>query len=464
MNRSVCRRTLASLAAAILCVSASSSTARAQARTDRQFDTDAFRAILMFEQFEPLTEFGQLLVDKTPKILIVFGETTPLSQVPAEWLKSFVRGGGALLVATDQWTTGALAKAFHVGVTGIFVESTASGYRGMRDFPFVEPLGKNSPLFRTPQRIATNKPSFLESQKGAVPTLATFPRDCQPTRDRTRFASPLVFAAGGDFGDGQILVLADHSVFINGMMLQTDNGNFDFAYNCLRWLSNGGARRQVLFYDEGKIVPDFHVPLTTVPDLGVSPVDLANRMIVAAERENLFNRLILEHVSMPRVLSTVAVVLTLGLALYGFYRLIHASYAVDSKVPLVTRSLSRLIPEGKLVDQRHQALLREGNFWEAARDLARDCLAALGYDPQTAVQSVSPAVHPPQPPRIFVQSGWWQRPVVRSRVRRFWHLAHDAEPVPISRRQFDRLLAQAEELKAAAHDGKLRLVGSGGQR
>ena len=36
-----------------------------------------------------------------------------------------------------------------------------------------------------------------------------------------------------------MLVLADHSIFINRMILPRDTGNLEFTANCLHWLRGG---------------------------------------------------------------------------------------------------------------------------------------------------------------------------------------------------------------------------------
>src|SRR5262249_30110277 len=153
----------------------------------------------------------------------------------------------------------------------------------------VLPRGKEDRLFQTTGPIATNKPSYLMRRSNRLPFLADLPAGCvfrDPTTDLfTVYPDPLPFAAGATVGakGGRILVLADHSLFINGMMLQEDNGNFQFAYNCLKWLREGpeGKRDRVLFADEGKVVTDFTVPLRTLPAGPISPVDMANRLIGA---------------------------------------------------------------------------------------------------------------------------------------------------------------------------------------
>ena len=48
-----------------------------------------------------------------------------------------------------------------------------------------------------------------------------------------------LFAVGGTVGKGRVLVLADHSIFINRMILPRETGNLEFAANCLHWLRGG---------------------------------------------------------------------------------------------------------------------------------------------------------------------------------------------------------------------------------
>ena len=133
--------------------------------------------------------------------------------------------------------------------------------------------------------------------------LALFPDDCKleslPAEVlRIYGLNRLLFAAGGQVGNsnGRILVLADHSVFINDMMLQTDNDNFDLACNALQWLTENGKRNRVLFVDEGTVVANFNVilkepPLPPLP--GLPPEDelirVTQNRLAQLQRENYFN-------------------------------------------------------------------------------------------------------------------------------------------------------------------------------
>src|SRR5262249_22227280 len=73
-------------------------------------------------------------------------------------------------------------------------------------------------------------------------------------------------------GGGRILVLADHSVFINSMLLpqRYPNDNLSFAFNCLDWLMLGPGdekRKYVMFMEDGRIWQndDYNLMLQTLP-------------------------------------------------------------------------------------------------------------------------------------------------------------------------------------------------------
>ena len=56
-------------------------------------------------------------------------------------------------------------------------------------------------------------------------------------------ASAPLFAVGGEIGLGKILVLADHSIFINSVMAPMETNNVEFTQILLRWLSETQDKR-----------------------------------------------------------------------------------------------------------------------------------------------------------------------------------------------------------------------------
>src|SRR5262249_3080122 len=143
------------------------------------------------------------------------------------------------------------------------------------------PTDRGSPLFTNLQyRVATNRAGCLSVGLSPPPkprmlhALANFGKR---SWHRGIYQPDRIFAVGGTWDAGRVLFLADHSIFINNMMLQADTGNVGFTYNCLDWLSAGGdeRRNRVLLYDGGKLVTDFNVPLVyPTPRMPDDPVAL----------------------------------------------------------------------------------------------------------------------------------------------------------------------------------------------
>jgi hypothetical protein len=408
-------------------------------------DNHAFRYILQERGLMPQPDWNRLKDSPDRSVLIVFGETQKLEQIDSS---AFVNAGGAVLVATDRSTGDLFDKQFGIRVSGQMIQGKTdpkSSYRGSGFCPFVAKPSV-SPLFAGLDRIATNRSSILEPLQPSAPL--------RVLAEVNGLNEKRPFAAGGDFGTrgGRILVLADHSIFINGMMLQTDNDNFAFAVRCVNWLAERehGKRDWVLFMDEGAVVTDFHVAVKRVPDQPISPVEFADQLIAGMEQDNVFNNLLLDLFPRSRILSAWALGLTTLLIIYGLYRLARASYHADTDVPLLAGNLATLVPATPIMERRRQALLRDGNFWEAARDLARQELAAMGYDPR-------PSAVPAWQPQFVMNGAWAERRRLKPLVTRLWQLAYGEPIQPVSRRQFGRLLDEVNTLKKAVREGRLHL-------
>lgn len=359
--------------------------------------TDAFRRLLFEFQFKPLKRFDELEMNPSESLLIVLGDPRCLSRSTfPQGLRSFVERGGAVLIATDRETVGEagdiLDQLAGVTVTGETLICRNPNpkvlYDGSEYCPFVEPLadalapnrstnilgvlatvvgvGSRPALFRNPHptepdlRVATNAPSRLRRNArgwwwpSGIYRLAELPNECEIERRmmfRPASQEHLLFAVGGSVGKGRVLVLADHSVFINRMVLPRDNGNLEFAANCLHWLRGGvstptealraingpqtleqltGQRNKVLFWDDGLIRTDLEVPLKRVPlksALPPEPVIVAalDKTLANLEDDDYFNRKLLENMEdasggRQSLLRNVVYLLTLAAALLLGYR------------------------------------------------------------------------------------------------------------------------------------------------
>jgi hypothetical protein len=268
-----------------------------------------------------------------------------------------------------------------------------------------------------------------------------------------------MFAVGGEVDNGRVLVLADHSIFINQMMVPADNNNAEFAWNCLDWLAadRPGERRKVLFVEDGTIQTDFKVPLKDGPGL---PPGATRAMVVALDEtlakleekgtldEAMLDRLGASRPGDPsRLLRRALEILTLVLLLYLAYRVgIRGRFRLEAAVPLLAHEVARHTPVAPLLEQRYRSALQAGNLWETAHGLARQWLASLPAHAGTAA-----------PPRVAAQGGWWQRRRLRRRFLRLWRLAHDTTPVRVRPRALRTLLRDLDAVNAALADGSLQL-------
>ncbi len=422
--------------------------------------THAFRRLLFDRQFRPLANSRELTESPTRSLLVVFGHTWPLEQLEGDLggLASFVKQGGALLVATDRLSTPALMTSFGVAVDGEVVlpnlPALTPTYRGLPECPFALPVRNASPpLFQartlpgqqSAPFVAANLPSQLirlRTQPPALPLLAVLPALASDGR------SMAAFAVGGDVGAGRVLIMADHSVFINDMMLQPDNGNIDFAYRCAEWLQRSPAapRDRVLYYEDGVIRRDFDIPLKDVPPPPIpSPEELVpiiDQTLHGLEEENAFNDMLLHAVGEDVLWKALAVAACAALSVYGFVRLGLFRHRHDAATPTLAKLLGQQEPVASLIDQRTVELLREDNLWEAARALARDLFPAAGA----------------APPTVQARGGWWQRRHWGRLVGRLWRLAHAARPARVSTRRFVALAAEVNQLRTALADGTVRIT------
>jgi hypothetical protein len=460
-----------------------------QANATKWEGTHVFRRVLHEMHFTPLEGFHQLDEEPGKTILVILGRLEWLNGFERDWLVKFVEGGGAVLLASDR-QTGAfnfairrfdlhpegrhLAMLAGVAISGedVFCENQPFVYKDNTSCPILQPVREGEQLFfRDPHsdepkqlRVATNIPSRLilqaERPEGLRP-VASLPDGSRVIQGQRVFQlrSPL-FAVNGTRGKGKFLVLADHSIFINEMMLPDDTGNVEFASHCMAWLRQGGQERdRVLLVEDGEINSEFEVPLEVKPLPELTEEDirraLANMNQVLAELEDkgTFNRLawdVLRHARLtPRRLGRMLVIGgTVLLMIYLAVRLMRQGrHHAEAGLPSMGRLVRQQTPTAPALIQRQRALLHGGNLWETAREAARIVFLRGGAAPGD------------KPPRITTTGNWWQRWRTRRWARRLWELAFGARPVPVTTRGWDRLLGELRRLEKMLAVGTVTLEG-----
>jgi hypothetical protein len=427
--------------------------------------THAFRRILHDLDMQPLSKGKDLYKDPSRTLLVVLGDTSVLARIP-EGLRNYLNEGGAALVATDRhWEWQADSGAVVVRGEKVLNYDDEKVFGHLPECPFVKGIPqRDSPLFRTfdthslqpgLHHVATNRPSYLQNVQlpRGMSYMARFVEGCvyggrwQPREDQ-------FFAAGGDLGGGRLLVLADHSVFINDMMLQDKQfcDNIDFTYNCIDWLAGAGhGRDRVLFVEEGEIKTVFDIPLS-MEEPRLPPLDaivpVLNEKIAELEDKDALNQLLQQLMPARTVLTALVLLLTAGLAAYGFYRIARARHRVDPWAPRLDALLRQPATARTLIEQRHRTLLSKGNLWEPARAMIRQAFEAAAA-PRPNWQTRAPVV--------CVDGRWWRARRLKRLVQRLWHVAYGSGPVLVSGREFRRLEANLAAVQAALADGSLRL-------
>jgi hypothetical protein len=458
-------------------------------------------------------------------------------------LRQFVEQGGAVLIATDNAVEARarenLVKLAGVYVTGETLVCRSPTEACLYDHepycPLVEPIADTSDrngsanvlsalaavvgaggkpsLFRNSHpnepdlRVATNAPSRLQVQGWfglplGIHRLARLPVYCQDEaiggfavpfrkfgpRMRPPFPNRPVpmgqqegplFAVGGTVGKGRVLVLADHSLFINRMILPRDNGNLEFTANCLHWLRGGvtstedvlnaarnsgdlvqltGQRNKVLFVDDGTIRTNFEVPMKKVslnPPLGSEPAIVAavDRTLARLEDQNAFNDNFLDFLDdhdwdTPKLKRGALYLFTFAALLFLGYRFVwRGRHRLDATVPLLASAVTNHLPKTSLLEQRRRAMLRAGNVWETVHQLARHGFESAGI-----------SLNGSSMPRLAVDGNWWRRWRVNRRVKRLWQFARGIAPTRVSPGALKRWLSELEAFQIALANGTIRLT------
>jgi hypothetical protein len=397
-------------------------------------------------------------------LVIVFGDLGVLDdiqqtpwhkrQLPWAGWRQFLDNGGAVLIASDRHDI-RLTQYFDVETFNLQVRAPLLEGLMYRDNPLL-------PLVKTPQDhiifkglnkgLATNKPSCLRARQGSgLQVLCRFDEQILSDRpdlsemvDGRRVLPPLMVGSGADApARGRVLIIAGHGMFINGMMFPTDNDNLTFANNCIRWLTDDGKRKRthVLFVVDNKAVTELALPRPRPPLPPFPPVPLLNQILRIVEEQNLFNEALLLFVPKEAVVRWVllggaALLLVLALVRLAGRRLPLALG------PLPRLSLTALLGLPPLATLRRGVVLRDGNLWEAARVLARQCFEGKALR------------RPDIPPRAATGPPD-QRLRLEALVRHLWHLAYGEEARPVLLPEFARLLEALAEVQAALAGGAL---------
>ncbi|HZZ79068.1 MAG TPA: hypothetical protein VFE62_11145 [Gemmataceae bacterium] len=439
---------------------------------------EVFCHILFHQGLQPIQSTDDLGDDPSDTLLIAIG-TPPRKQDfrAAGGLGRFCSKGGNLLVASDR---AFIEYDTRITIDGRrLVQPVGSTYRSAPECPWIpSTAGGDHPLFTSLRKgIATNRPSYLIILKMGPPpppfSIAPLLRFSDDTRrdDVPGGAGGMGMGKGGwvyMLGSpkdapprGRILFIGGHGMFMNGMMLQGDNDNFDFGENAIRWLRegpDGKLRSKALLILNGNVVKDFNMNLsppaaTPKPQVPVPPGEAINRLLRGMEEEGMFHKMLrgLLRDNLHRTIGVILAFVTFGLLLYGAKKFMDGRYAREATVPLMAGTVATPVSALSRGQQRNLALHRQADASSPAVQMVAAWLRAeFGV-----VASAGAAV-------TLQASGFF---LFRWRLQRradwVFALARAPGTTTVTRHQFASLVAILPELSAAVASGRLTLLVDG---
>jgi len=467
--------------------------------------TEVLRALLDRAGLKPVTrdEYSRL-VRYDDLIVIVLGdpeaEMNRLVRVqPQLIIERVLANGGAVLVAAD--TDMAIGFSLRpqgqasAAIIGIRVEclNAKATLDDRRTCPLIVPISRQDPrlgvfapdpttalgkLFtgdeqsgmRPLRRVATNHPAVLQvtdfTGHFRFP-LARFPRGCVMIRDDgQQFLLPenALLAVGGYGPDEDnpsgynYLAVADHSIFINQMLLEPNTDNLELTYRVIDYLrkpnvlsTKDSMRKRCLFIENGRIVERFdelrqafkqELPLPQVNLWAIQDklVDLGNAILDDVQSRDVPNKLVIGSMGLPSILRFILVLLTIYAVWFILRRLFVSRKPTDiPPAPNVPGAVSG--PPG-VFDRRQRELVRRNNLYEPVRDLLREFFTSLGIGPKPG----------PHHPKLVISTEVRKPESLRKAVEDFWNLAFGPpQIVPVTR--WRELEPYFERLQHAHADG-----------
>lgn len=454
-----------------------------------------FRHKLHEAGMQPLQFWTEVRNNPHRTVIVLVGDVSVRMFLTRE-IQDAVRDGAAILIATDKSTQRTNLQAFlSLRVTGEKVDASPEGCfqgktgRGKPFHPFVRPfravrgLEEDSPkkMFHElgltgADALATNHPSVLQVVPNRLPApepLAGYPFNSWRGKDENDKLVPErdLFAAGGFYAGGRYLVLADHSIFLNQMLLAYSedtgllNSNLQFTIDCIDWLK-GEHRDRCLFVEDGEVKTDFelHFPEQNLTELQrmlkfmefLETNGNGNRILRSVQDADILNpfsmAILSEKLKTPvntRVIVRVVVIVLVCLSIFFlFWMTIRNRASTDPARLLVTPELAAMIPRGDVLRQRFDSLQEVDNVYEAARQLVRDFLSGMGAEPDARGL----------PPRLIIEDGYEDADGLRRKVGRLWRIAYDTEPVRVAPETWNTIKEDLKAVLADADDGWWKFV------
>jgi len=446
--------------------------------------TEFFRGLLDYRGIKPVTEQELFSIQQHQWgdiILISLGNPFSAGNrhiAPLNYMQPASERGG-VLIASDSGlpelfsTNGARLLCSDERVV---CQDPKSIHRDEETCPYLVPVPSDNPkatlqVFKGLNRIATNSPSFLTVQRlggDFQHSIARFPQNCRYGFQGLPLPKNASFAIGGEGPDDwnpnayRLLVMADHSLFINQMLLEPGTDNLELTYRVIDYLRGPNKRKRCVFFENGRLVDHFDdlrraaakqnpMPLPQVNLWGMQDklVDLGNAIIDRLETNNAHNNLLLGSGDQQRTLNIIArfflILATVVACLFLLRRAWGARKPGDIPPPPPVAG----VPSGPpgVFDRRQKELLRRNNVYEPIRDLVREFFESIGIHGEGMTR----------PPKLVIADVVRKPDSLRAAIKDFWKIAF-GPPQSVTVNRWRELEPFFERVRQAHADGKWRFV------
>jgi hypothetical protein len=277
--------------------------------------------------------------------------------------------------------------------------------------------------------------------------------------------SDAIFAVGGVGPNAdedrtyRFLAMADHSVFINQMLIEPGTENLELTYRVIDYLQGQGPekRKRCLFIENGRVVEKFdelrqafakpkpQLPRLDPKAMQEKAVDMGNRVIDHVETNNLLNRALLQIVRLPSIVRFFLLLLMV----YATWFLLKRMFSARKPTDIPPAPMIAGVPAGPpgVFDRRQKELIRRNNIYEPVRDMVREFFGTIGIHGEPS----------PKPPKIVISKAVRKPESLRLAVKDFWTLAF-GPPQEMSVGRWRELRVYLDRIRVAHADGKWRFA------